>query len=167
MSWYCLRTQPKREQVAARQIEARSLAEVYAPELLVVRKTKHGKKRFREALFPGYIFFRTSNYDALGCLEHQPGVSHIVRCGDTPACVDESLIEELQAVYSDKEVTMVSPPELLPGTPVDIVEGSFRGERAHVVGALPSGERVRVLLEFLGRGVEISIPTASAFIASN
>ncbi|MGB0371597.1 MAG: transcription termination/antitermination protein NusG [Opitutales bacterium] len=162
MSWYCIRTQPKREQVAAGHIAARGLAEVYAPELLIERKTRTGKKRFRESLFPSYIFVETENYENVDTLGLVPGVSRLVRRGVDPVVVSSALIEELRTEYPGEQLTIAVPDELLPDTPVDIVEGCFQGESARVIGTLPSGDRIRILLEFLGRDIAIDIPAEAA-----
>ena len=48
-------------------------------------------------------------------------------------------------------------PELRIGDSVQIAEGAFQGLQAVVTQLLPAKERVKVLLEFLGRSVEAEI----------
>lgn len=167
MPWYCLKTQPKREQVAARHISSRGLGEVYAPELLVERKTRTGKKGFRESLFPGYIFIKREEPADIACLERIPGARTIIRRGRDPIVVNEKLIVDLNQNYPSGRVTQATVPELAPGTMIEIVDGCFFGQDASVVAALPSSERVKVLLEFLGRGVEVVVPVNSVLAKTN
>ena len=54
--WFCLRTQTKREHIAAAILSRMSALEVFCPRISQVKRTRTGKKRFVEAMFPGYIF---------------------------------------------------------------------------------------------------------------
>jgi transcriptional antiterminator RfaH len=51
------------------------------------------------------------------------------------------------------------------GQPVQITEGAFQGLEGVVTRLLPARERVRVLLEFLGRSLETEISTARLLAA--
>jgi transcription antitermination factor NusG len=51
------------------------------------------------------------------------------------------------------------------GDAVEIIEGPFRGLEVLVTQVLPAKERVRVLFEFLGRSIEMEIPTAKVLAA--
>ena len=58
--WFCLRTQTKREHIAAAILDRLDEVEVFCPRISQVKKTRAGKKRFVEAMFPGYIFGRSA-----------------------------------------------------------------------------------------------------------
>lgn len=58
-AWFCLRSQPKHEKIAATHL-LRTIAgiEVFSPRLRIRRQTRRGVVWFVEALFPGYLFAR-------------------------------------------------------------------------------------------------------------
>lgn len=151
--WYCLRTQTKREHIAASILTTVEGIEVFCPRISQVKKTRTGKKRFVEAMFPGYIFAKF-NYEAMYRLVmHSQGVSRIVEQGGRRV-VPEAVILDLQA--SVPEGIIVAPdPSLEAGANIEFVSGSLKGLNAKVLAALPSGERVQVLLDFLGREIQV------------
>lgn len=167
MPWYCLKTQPKREQIAARSIQAQDLARVYAPELIISRKTRAGKKRFRESLFPGYIFVNTELKESYRAIKFATGASNFVCKGLNPVEVSDHLIQKLRDSYAGDEPAIVPDASLTPGTEIEIIEGAFKGENGLVIASLSSKNRIKVLLEFLGRDIEIDIPIHTAFASSN
>jgi transcriptional antiterminator RfaH len=44
------------------------------------------------------------------------------------------------------------------GQPVQLIEGPFQGLEVVITQLLPARERIRVLLEFLGRSLEMEVP---------
>ncbi|MFU8848830.1 MAG: transcription termination/antitermination protein NusG, partial [Opitutales bacterium] len=104
-------------------------------------------------MFPGYIFAKF-NYEAMYRLVmHSQGVSRIVEQGGRRV-VPEAVILDLQA--SVPEGIIVAPdPSLEAGANIEFVSGSLKGLNAKVLAALPSGERVQVLLDFLGREIQV------------
>ncbi len=151
--WYCLRTQTKREHIASSILATLEEVEVFCPRISQVKKTRTGKKRFVEAMFPGYIFAKFNYADKCRIVMHSQGVSRIVEHGGRRV-VPESVIDDLQA--SVPEGVIVAPdPSLEAGADVEFVSGSLKGLNARVLAALPSGQRVQVLLDFLGREIQI------------
>ena len=67
-------------------------------------------------------------------------------------------MEALQQKTGEEEILTIDP-EIQVGQSVRIAEGPFQGLEALVTRLLPAKERVRVLLEFLGRSVETEIST--------
>ena len=55
-AWYCARTKPKHEHIAAASIRTHLKLKVFNPRLRVQRATRRGVVRAVEPLFPGYIF---------------------------------------------------------------------------------------------------------------
>ncbi len=72
----------------------------------------------------------------------------------------------MRQASSDNEVITIAP-ELRPGDPVLVVEGPFRGLTALVTQVLPAKERIRILLEFLGREIETEMPLARVLPSEN
>jgi len=57
---------------------------------------------------------------------------------------------------AEEVVTVDSSPKI--GQPVQLIEGPFQGLEVVVTQLLPARERIRVLLEFLGRSLEMEVP---------
>jgi transcriptional antiterminator RfaH len=93
-------------------------------------------------------------------VEHSIGIRGFLHFGNRLATLPDGIVASLQARVGEKEVTTIdSSPKI--GQPVQIAEGPFQGLEAVVTRLLPARERVRVLLEFLGRSLETEIPAAS------
>ncbi len=149
-AWYCARTQPKHEHIAAGNVAKRLGLEVFHPRLRMERATRRGVVRVVEPLFPCYVFIRCNLAEHFDKIRYLNGVSSLVHFGQQIPVVPDNVIEELRACFeSDEPMTVEN--SLPPGTEVTIAEGAFLGSRGVVVRMLPSRQRVQVLLEFLGR----------------
>ena len=58
LAWYCARTKPKHEHIAAANLRKNLNLEVFHPRLRIERATRRGVVRVNEPLFPCYIFIR-------------------------------------------------------------------------------------------------------------
>jgi transcriptional antiterminator RfaH len=163
--WFCLRTQTKREHIAAAILSKIDDVETFCPRISQVKKTKTGKKRFVEALFPGYIFARFSLQDHYRRVIHSQGVTGIVGRGNQKA-VPEKLIEDLRASLPD---AVVEAPDLSiePGAQVKFVSGSLKGLNGQVLAQLPAGNRIHILLEFLGQEITVAASADDILLASD
>jgi transcriptional antiterminator RfaH len=150
VGWYCLRTRRKQEQVAAAHVRILGNVAVFCPKIRYRRPSKGGAAWVTEALFPGYFFARFSLREMLPRVRSAHGVSTIVRFGEWYPEIADSIIEELR-VETDDRVLGESVPPLVPGDRVRLVGGALAGLEAVVTQVLPGNERVRLLLEFLGR----------------
>jgi len=103
-----------------------------------------------EAMFPGYFFARFCLGEMLPQVRSAHGVSSIVRFGDWYPVIDDSVIEQLRDKTGGDAITELVP-EFAPGDSVMLTEGPLAGLEAVITQVLPGKERVRVLLEFLGR----------------
>jgi transcriptional antiterminator RfaH len=155
--WFCLRAQPKREHLAAMGLRKRFNIVCFAPRLRSRKLTRRGAVWFVEAMFPGYFFAQFDYLTERRRVEHSPGVSGILQFGDRLATIDDATIENLrQRVEADEVITI--DPELRVGQEVQIARGPLQGLEALVTQLLPASERVRVLLEFLGRSLQMEVP---------
>jgi transcriptional antiterminator RfaH len=108
-------------------------------------------------MFPGYLFARFVYSAQHRAVESSHGIRGIVRFGDRLATLSEEIVVALQSrAGSDEIVTIDS--SLKIGQPVHIIEGPFQGLEVVVTQLLPARERIRVLLEFLGRPLEMEVP---------
>jgi transcriptional antiterminator RfaH len=121
--------------------------------------TKRGPVWFVEAMFPGYLFAKFVYSEQHRAVEASHGIRGIVHFGDHLAALPENIVVGLRSRVGEEEVVTVDS-SLKVGESVEIVEGPFRGLEALVTHLLPARERIRVLLEFLGRCLEMEISTA-------
>lgn len=156
--WFCLKTQPKHEKLAAHFLRSKVGIEVFSPALRFQRATVTGKKWFEEALFPGYIFGRFPYRTHYRLVASAMGVTKVVGFGGEPAVVPDDVIAELRKFIRDNEVIEISP-VIAAGDEVTLMDGAFKGLRAVVTRVMPAKDRVAVLLDLLGtqREVEVTI----------
>lgn len=163
--WYCLRTQTKREHIAAAVLLHLDTVDVFCPRISLVKKTRVGKKRFVEAMFPGYIFAKFNYSDQHRQIRHSQGVLHIVERGGR-RIVPETTINELKDALPEG-IIEVPDPSLDEGAVVEFVSGTLKGMNAKVLAQLPSGQRVQLLLDFLGREIQIEADASDIMLAPN
>jgi transcriptional antiterminator RfaH len=149
-SWYCARTKPKHEHIAAANVGKRLGLEVFHPRLRLERATRRGVVRVVEPLFPCYIFVRCILENCVDEIRHVTGISSLVHFGHKIPAVPEAAIVELKQCFESEE-PMVVEDGVIPGAEVQIAEGVFMGFSGMVVRTLSAGQRVHILLDFLGR----------------
>jgi transcriptional antiterminator RfaH len=157
-NWFCLRAQPKHEHVAAAVLRRQFGISCFAPRLRFRKATRRGAVWFIESMFPGYLFAQFVYRLSHRAVQHASGVQGFVHFGDNLAIVDLDTISALQATAGDDETVTIDP-AIEVGQSVKIAEGPFQGLEAVVTRVLPAKERVKVLLDFLGRSVETEVST--------
>src|SRR5882724_3492399 len=113
-AWFCIRTQPKHEHIAAGHLKDEPDVEVYLPRIRFKRSTRRGPVWFTEALFPSYVFARFDFATGLRKLSQVRGVSGVVHFGNQWPTIPDDVIEALRAKVGSDEVHVVQP-ELQPG----------------------------------------------------
>jgi transcriptional antiterminator RfaH len=156
-AWFCVRSQPKHEHIAAVHLAKDPTLEVYLPRIRFKRATRRGPVWFTEALFPNYLFVRFELALSLRKVCHARGVRGIVHFGSRWPVVPDPVIDEMRLALGNDEVHVI-PEELEQGEAVRIAGGAFHGLRAIVTRVIPSRERVAVLLDFLGRQTAVELP---------
>ncbi|MEZ7843750.1 MAG: transcription termination/antitermination NusG family protein [Opitutales bacterium] len=155
LDWFCLRTQTKREHIAAAILAKIESVEVFCPRISQIKKTRTGKKRFVEAMFPGYIFAKFSLRDNYRRVIHTQGVSQLVQQGERRA-LPEQLIEDLRASVPEG-IIEVPDLSIVPGAQVKFSSGSLQGLNGKVLAQLSATNRIQVLLEFLGNEITVAV----------
>jgi transcriptional antiterminator RfaH len=155
-NWFCLRSQPKHEHIAAAHLKNMADVEVYLPRVRFKRSTRQGLAWVTEALFPNYLFARFDWESSLRLVQSARGVSGVVHFGERWPVIEAAVIADLQATVGVEELRTIST-GLAPGDIVEIAEGSMRGLSAVVSRVMPSRERVAVLMDFLGRQTTIEV----------
>lgn len=150
LGWYCARTQPKHEHIAAANLSRNLGLEVFHPRLRLERATRRGVVRLIEPLFPCYIFVHCNLGQRLDEIRYVNGISSLVHFGNRIPIVPDEVVEDLRQCFGSEEFMTVED-HLKPGTEVTIAEGALLGSQGVVVRTLPAKHRVQVLLDFLGR----------------
>jgi transcriptional antiterminator RfaH len=151
VAWYCLRSRRKLEQVAAAHVKVLGDTSVFCPRIRFRRPGKDGWIWVTEALFPGYFFARFSLKEMLPQVRSAHGVSCVVRFGEWYPEIADNIIEELRAETGDDGAMGQLVRALVPGERVRLLKGPLAGMEAVVTHVVPGHERVRLLLDFLGR----------------
>src|SRR3954467_13494425 len=102
--WFCLKTQPKHEHLAATALRRQLGIQCFSPRVRFRKATRRGAVWFVEAMFPGYDvaeFTFASHHRRVEC---SYGVQGVVRFGDQVATVDPVLIANLQEKPGAEEV---------------------------------------------------------------
>jgi len=156
LAWYCLRSQPKHEHIAAAHLSRDLAVEVFLPRIRFKRATRRGAVWVTEALFPNYLFARFDLADSLRKVCHGRGVRGVVHFGTRWPTVPDPVVESLRTALGGDNLHLI-PDEFAPGDSVRITGGVFHGLEAVVTRAMPGKERVAVLLEFLGRQASVEV----------
>lgn len=160
-AWYCLQAQPRHESIAARGLRQREELEVFCPRIRFRRPRAGGQMWMTEALFPGYLFARFHLPTRQREIGHAYGLRGIVHFGGLHPSVPDEVIDQLRQSLGEDELAEVSG-QPGPGDEVVLTEGALHGLRAVVTQYLPARERIRVLLQFMGRQMEFEISAQSA-----
>lgn len=161
VAWYCLQAQPRHESIAARSLRQREEIEVFCPRIRFRRPRAGGQMWMTEAMFPGYLFARFDLPSRQREIGHAHGLRGIVHFGGIHPAVPDAVIERLRLSVGDEELTEVAG-EPRPGDEVTLAGGALHGLEAVVTQYLPARDRIRVLLEFMGRQMELELPARSA-----
>lgn len=151
--WYCVRSKPKKERMAAENLASLHGLEVFCPQIRFQRKTVRGSVWFQEAMFPGYLFARFDLFEMKRAVAYASGVLNIPVFDGKTVPVPDSVIQSLKRDLDGQGcVDAVAPLEV--GEETTVLEGSMRGLKVKVIKLMPAQERVGVLMEMLGTLVE-------------
>jgi len=155
-TWYCVRTQIKREHIAVAGLELQEGVEVFCPRVRYQKMTRRGKVWFVEAMFPNYVFARFDWQRSFRLVQSSMGVAGLVHFGQEYPVLSDEIITDLRSQLSDSDLKVFND-ILKPGDSVTIAEGPFMGIQAVVKQLLPARMRVKLLLEFLGQPAETEV----------
>jgi transcriptional antiterminator RfaH len=156
MAWYCVRSQPKHEHVAAANLRRNRGFEVLNPRIRFKRPTCRGLIWVIEPVFPTYLFARFDWSSSLNTVIHTHGVSGVVHFGSHWPILPDQVIQELQELVGPEEVRVLER-RVRVGDEVEIIGGGFAGLSGVVTRVMPARERVAVLMNFFGRQTVIEV----------
>ena len=159
-AWYCVRSQPKHEHIAAAHLRSVGGITVFCPRVRFKRQTRQGLVWVTEAMFPSYLFARFDLATLHRQVEYGQGVRGIVRFADRYPTIEDYVLDQLRDYVGENEIKDLdyAPSQ---GDNVRIAKGAFAGLEAVVTQILPARERVKVLMDFLGRKIEAEVECAS------
>ena len=155
LRWYVVQTKPQCEYLAARGLRGDGF-EIFLP--LVESPTPRAGRQ-DGPLFPGYLFLRydVDNQD-WPSLRQMPGILGWVRLGGVvPAIPDEVvdlLVERVESINQGGGLWT----RFKRGQRVQVVAGRMEGLAEVIEEPRAPEDRVRVLLDFMGRQVPAQIP---------
>ncbi len=158
VAWFCLRSQPKHEHIAAGHLRQIPGVDVLNPRMRFARKTRLGPVVVTESMFPNYLFARFEWEAMLNRIHYSPGVAGIVHFGDKWPTIPDETIEGLRRLVGTTGVHEISN-GVGPGDEIEVAGGVFHGLTAIVSKVMPGKDRVLVLMDFLGRqsAVEVKV----------
>lgn len=167
--WYALRSQTKREHVAAAALTHKFGEEVavFCPRIRYRKPTKRGPIWWVEPLFPGYLLARFDLILHLREVLHVNGVSGAVQFGRVLPEISGQFVEELRRDFptADSGESILNVERKLGvGDEVELTTGAFRGLNGVILEVLPSKERVQVLLEFMGQSRPVELDVFSLLV---
>ena len=166
--WFCVRTQTKREHIAAGHLRELEGVEVFCPRLKYRKATRRGKIWWIEPLFPGYILAKFDIAEMERAVTFCQGIRGLVRFGSeipsVPERFVESLREEVRNRSGDEGELFAVSPVIEAGDEVEIAHGPLQGMRGTIVSVAPAAERVKILLEFLGQQHAVDVDLFSILL---
>ena len=154
--WYCVRSKPKHEHIASGQLRMLPDVEVFCPLIRYQKVTVRGPVWFTEAVFPGYVFARLNLAEELRKVSTTLGVDGIVHFRQRYAELEDSLVDAMRNHLDGKEIKCFSVP-IAVGEHAQVIDGPFVGLDVVVTRFVSARERVRILLNVLGRVVEADV----------
>ena len=167
--WYCVRTQTKREHIAAKHLRELEGIEVFCPRLRYRKATRRGKIWWVEPLFPGYLLAKFNLAEMERAVTFCQGVRGLVRFGSEFPPVSAYFVDALRKEIrersntDDQESFSVSP-VIQVGDEVEIAHGPLQGMQGTIISVAPAAERVKVLLEFLGQEHAVDVDLFSLLL---
>lgn len=161
MHWYCFKSQQKREKFAAMSIGQYLGLSTYCPIISYYKTTRRGRIRFTEAMFAGYIFIQADLDVSLQQILRTSGIVGAVRYGNIIPVVMNQFIDGLREALGGEHFEITENDDHCRSDSVRIVEGPLSGLIGQVTSCLSSEDRVKVLVEFLGREVELTVSKSS------
>ena len=160
LHWYSLNSLPRSEKTLARGLKRWEQSwpiTVYLP-VLPSRKDL-GKIASTVALFPGYLFCRCDlDVVPLSVLRWTPGLRQVVGFDNVPAIVPDDAIQAIkERLLVAGEAGGFTAHSFQQGELVRIKSGPLQGLLGVFDGPMQPAERVRILVEFLGRVNEIRV----------
>lgn len=158
-SWYVMQSVQYKEKQLHQCLLARGI-ECFYPTITVDPVDPRSAKI--RPYFPGYLFVHADLKEiGLSKLQWLPGAVGLVCYGEYPAPVPDHVIYKLKAHLAEHGTSHPTHPTLKTGDRVRVIDGPLAGYEAIFDMTLSGHDRVRVLLDILGRHVKTTLCTDS------
>lgn len=157
-AWYLIYCKPRQENVAKRNLERQGFV-IYLPLARQYRRRRGQRVDVVAPLFPRYLFiYLSKETDNWRPIRSTLGVSSLVRFGQHPAAVPHDLVAFLQTRDDAQGVQDLPLPGFQAGQGVRVTEGVMR-EYEGIYLAKSGKDRVLILLEIMGKGTRVVVPS--------
>ena len=159
--WYVAQTHPHAEPKASLHLRRQGF-DVYLPRYQKQRRHARRIEKVAAPLYPNYLFvgidLATQRWLAI---DSTVGVARLVRHGDRPAPVSQSVIDALMLRHDGDGFVQLEPrPRFAPGDKIRVVSGALC-DCLGLYEGMSACERVAILLELLGRKVRVVLDSES------
>lgn len=157
--WYVAYTQSTKEMVAYQNLIEQGF-DAYLPRFKKIRRHARKVDEVLAPLFPRYIFVGMNLDNAKWrSVNGTRGISHLLCSSESrPAVISTHAIEALKSQeVSEGVVPVTSLSVFVKGDKVRVLDGMFKDQVA-VFDKLGDANRVQLLLNFLGRETNVSMP---------
>ncbi|AUX69616.1 hypothetical protein CHX26_09015 [Porphyrobacter sp. HT-58-2] len=162
--WFLAQVKPSADHIARRNLERQGF-QTFQP---LEKRTIVRRGRFADQLrpfFSGYMFVSHPAQVAPWSLVNSTyGVSRLVKFGDRPAPVPDSVINELRAACDDAGI-IATAPQVSVGALVEVTSGAFTNLVGYVERLTPE-QRAMVLLDIIGKHTKVTLPLTQLRVAS-
>src|SRR5437660_5016617 len=107
LDWYCVRSQPRHEHIAAANLRRNYGLEIVNPRIRFKRVTIRGPIWVTESLFPNYLFARFSWKASLETVKHTGGVAGVVHFGCHWPTIPQETIAALRQLIGEDETRLI------------------------------------------------------------
>ncbi|MCS7038101.1 MAG: hypothetical protein NZP34_00710 [Caldilineales bacterium] len=154
--WYAVHTKPFKEVLVAALLEERLTLQVFLPEAL---QRYRGRMEMRP-FFPRYLFVEADLAQIeVSAINALPGIIHLVSFGGVPQPLPLAVIEGIRERLAAINAAGGLPSHgFNPGDRVRLTDGPLAGLEAVFQGPMRPSQRVKILLEFLGRLQTLEVP---------
>ncbi|MGJ8672973.1 transcription termination/antitermination protein NusG [Rubritalea sp.] len=163
MVWYVVRSQPKRERLAAKSLRESLGLEVVCPLVRFQKVTRRGKVWWSEAMFPGYLFVKFDRALHGRAVKYAQGVLSVVHFGEVMPSLSEEFVGQLQDELGEAEEVVITH-QVKAGESYELADGPLGGQMGEVIEVLPANERVRLLVNFIGSDREVEVDLLSLLL---
>ena len=157
MNWYCVHTRPRKEDQVAFYLRETLGLDTYLPCLTIQKKFRRIRRVITNPLFPRYLFCRMEISTDYRAVRYAPEVIDVVKFGEDPAIVGESMIDDLKRWAAEAMNLLTLKPLLGPGDVVEVTEGPMQGLQAVILSQRNDQDRVAVLMSMLKYGAQMII----------
>src|SRR2546423_13638372 len=159
--WHVLHAAPNCEPQVCKYLGLHGI-EGYAPRFPPAPRTKPGSVRDRKHrwVFPGYVFFRLEDgFRSWDLIRWAPGVRRMLQEDGAPAILGDDIVDHVRFRLAERQLTPVRA-SLYKGQAVVIQSGPLRMVDAIFDRNLDASDRVRVLVQLLGRPLAVELDSA-------